>query len=84
MSVGGVVSIKGKGEVVGNLVSARMGPRGVAKFSFGEYFEASPLFETVEPTRLTVESHTWGMGSVKRWVKADGSRLEEILTERLG
>ena len=79
MSVGGVVSIKGKGEVVGNLVSARMGPRGVAKFSFGEYFEASPLFETVEPTRLTVESHTWGMGPVKRWVKADGSRLEEML-----
>jgi len=74
-----IIRLTGKEEVVGNLISVSMGPKGVAKFSFGEYFEASPLCELIKPDKILVKNHLWEMGSIRRQVEVDGITLNELL-----
>jgi len=45
----GEIILEGKGEVVGNLMAAKLSGGNIEFFSFGEYFEANPLLEMVEP-----------------------------------
>lgn len=60
--------IKGKGEVVGNLIAAKLGGKGIESFSYGEYFEAEPLLSIVDP-----------IFEVKRQVWVDGVTYRDIL-----
>jgi len=43
LKVEGTLTLNGKTEVVGNLVSGKLAGSGVESFSFGEYYEANPL-----------------------------------------
>ncbi len=73
-----VLKLRGKGEVVGNLVAAQLSQRGIGFFSFGEYFESRPLLEIVEP-EVVVRDHVWIDGAAYRTLEAGGALLRETL-----
>ncbi|MDW7987060.1 MAG: trehalase family glycosidase [Nitrososphaerota archaeon] len=62
------ISINGKGEVVGNLIAAKLWGKGIESFSYGEYFEAESLLKILDP-----------IFEVKRQVWVDGVTYRDIL-----
>lgn len=74
----GKVLIKGKGEVVGNLMAASLSGGNVEFFSFGEYFEAKPLIEIVEPV-VSVRQQIWSDGIAYNLLTAGEVELEAKL-----
>ena len=78
MKVDGTLSLEGKGEVVGNLISGRLKGSGVEFFSFGEYFEAKPLIEMTDP-KVSVRHQTWVDGASCRAILVGNVELEDNL-----
>jgi len=72
---GGEIVLKWKGEVVGNLMAAKLSGGNIEFFSFGEYFEASPLLEIVEP-HLSSEHQLWSDGISYNLLVAGNTKLE--------
>jgi tetratricopeptide (TPR) repeat protein len=59
----GELVLEGKGEVVGNLTAAKLSGGNIEFFSFGEYFEANPLLEVVEP-HVQLKHQIWSDGVI--------------------
>jgi len=78
MPVEGVLILEGKGEVVGNLVSAKLTDSGVEFFSCGEFFEAKPLIKITDP-EVSVRQQIWADGVSYRRILAGSVELEDRL-----
>ena len=78
MRVEGSLIIEGKGEVVGNLIAAKLTGGGVDFFSCGEYFEAKPLIRIEDP-EVSVKQQIWADGVSYRRIMAAGVELEDRL-----
>ena len=78
LKVEGTLILEGKAEVVGNLVSARLVGSGVESFSFGEYYEADPLMNIIEPT-VSVKQQIWADGASYRLIRVGNVDLEDKL-----
>ena len=78
LKVEGTLVLEGKTEVVGNLASARLAGSGVESFSFGEYYEADPLINILEPT-VSVKQQIWADGASYRLIRAGNVDLEDKL-----
>lgn len=70
--------IEDKGEVVGNLIAAKLKGRGVEFFTYGEYFEAEPLLQISDPN-ITVIKQWWNNGVSYRTISINGANVEEKL-----
>ncbi|RLE88722.1 MAG: hypothetical protein DRJ49_04640, partial [Thermoprotei archaeon] len=75
----GILVLKDKREVVGNLVAAQLGDIGISFFSFGEYFEAKPLLMLTKPTEVEIKGHYWIDGVTRRILTIEGVKFEENL-----
>lgn len=78
LKVEGTLVLEGKTEVVGNLASAKLAGSGVESFSFGEYYEADPLINILEPT-VSVKQQIWADGASYRLIRAGNVDLEDKL-----
>jgi len=74
----GILVLEGKGEVVGNLMAGKLTETGVGFFSFGEYFEANPLIEIIDP-KVRLRRQRWVDGVSYGVIAADGLDLTERL-----
>lgn len=70
--------VEGKGEVVGNLVAARLAGKGVEFFTFGEYFEAEPLITIVDP-QTSILRQDWADGVSYRTISLGGAVMRDKL-----
>ncbi|MEM2029008.1 MAG: hypothetical protein QXS05_06485, partial [Candidatus Bathyarchaeia archaeon] len=73
--VEGEIILRWKGEIVGNLMAAKLSGGNIEFFSFGEYFEARPLLEIVEP-HLSSRHQLWSDGVVYSLLAAGDVKLE--------
>lgn len=70
--------VEGKGEVVGNLIAAKLADKGVGFFTYGEYFEAEP-FLIISGQEINVQKNEWVDGVAYRTILLEGVVLEEKL-----
>ena len=70
--------VEGKGEVVGNLIAAKLAEKGVGFFTYGEYFEAEP-FLIISDQEIKVQKNVWIDGVANRTILVEGAVLEEKL-----
>jgi tetratricopeptide (TPR) repeat protein len=71
--------LKGKVEVVGNLIAAKLSGGNIEFFSFGEYFEANPLLEMIEP-HAHLKNQIWSDGIIHSFLTSNDITLKIKMT----
>ncbi|MEM3081756.1 MAG: trehalase family glycosidase [Nitrososphaerota archaeon] len=70
--------VEGKGEVVGNLIAAKLADKGVGFFTYGEYFEAEP-FLIIPDQEIKIIKNVWIDGVAYRTISIEEAVFEEKL-----